>query len=221
MVFSLPPAKNPSRAPSGDQNGCPAPSVPGSTRSSARARSRIRIFGTPEASDAATARRRPSGETAVLTVSRVIATPSGSRADMVAGSAAGGAGRSMVDATTAAATTAASAPDQRARVRRRAGASSGIDGRSSRRRRASPASRSRSRGSFFRQRPINVRMCAGVSAGSAFQLTSSFSTAASVVEVSSPPKARRPASISNRTDPHAQMSARRSTDFPRACSGDM
>ena len=37
--------------------------------------------------------------------------------------------------------------------------------------------------------------------------------------VVSPPKARRPVSISNRTQPNAQMSVRLSTGLPRACSG--
>ena len=36
-----------------------------------------------------------------------------------------------------------------------------------------------------------------------------------------PSKARRPVSISNTTQPNAQMSVRRSTGAPRACSGLM
>ena len=39
--------------------------------------------------------------------------------------------------------------------------------------------------------------------------------------MSLPSNGRRPASISNSTAPNAQMSARLSTVFPRACSGDM
>jgi hypothetical protein len=41
-----------------------------------------------------------------------------------------------------------------------------------------------------------------------------LSTAASVIEMSSPSNARRPASISNTMTPKAQMSARRSTGVP-------
>lgn len=37
----------------------------------------------------------------------------------------------------------------------------------------------------------------------------------------SPENAATPASISKRTQPNAQMSERRSTRLPRACSGDM
>ena len=45
---------------------------------------------------------------------------------------------------------------------------------------------------------------------------------AAIVSVASvPAKARLPASISYSTQPNAQMSARLSTDFPRACSGLM
>ena len=46
-------------------------------------------------------------------------------------------------------------------------------------------------------------------------------TAASVRDKSSPGKERWPVSISNSTAPNAQMSARLSTTFPRACSGLM
>jgi len=62
---------------------------------------------------------------------------------------------------------------------------------------------------------------AGRSFGSALQSTSSFLTLASVIEMSSPSNARRPASISYSTTPNAQMSARLSTARPRACSGAM
>ena len=50
---------------------------------------------------------------------------------------------------------------------------------------------------------------------------SSRSTAATISLTVSPPKSRPPVSISYSTAPKAQMSARRSTAFPRACSGDM
>ena len=62
---------------------------------------------------------------------------------------------------------------------------------------------------------------AGTVGGSASQSGSRFSTVASVSDMSSPSNARLPVSISNSTQPNAQMSARLSTVFPRACSGDM
>ena len=64
-------------------------------------------------------------------------------------------------------------------------------------------------------------MAAGVSAGKALQSGSFVSTNANVSETSSPSNTRRPASISYSTQPNAQMSARLSTAFPRACSGLM
>jgi hypothetical protein len=57
--------------------------------------------------------------------------------------------------------------------------------------------------------------------GSAFHRGSSFSTLANVVETSSPSNVRTPVNISYNTAPNAQMSARRSTALPRACSGAM
>jgi hypothetical protein len=80
---------------------------------------------------------------------------------------------------------------------------------------------SRHFGSFSRQRRSRRRIGAGRSAGSACQFTSSLITLASVTEMSSPWNARRPESISYNTAPNAQISARRSTAFPRACSGAM
>ena len=82
-------------------------------------------------------------------------------------------------------------------------------------------SRNRVRRSRSRQRRRTRRTEAGVSAGSADQSTSRISTAASVSDTVSPSNALRPESISYRTAPNAQMSARLSTDLPRACSGDM
>jgi len=64
-------------------------------------------------------------------------------------------------------------------------------------------------------------MPAGVSGGRAFQSGSFVITNASVSVTSSPPNARVPVSISNSTQPNAQMSARLSIVFPRACSGAM
>jgi len=57
--------------------------------------------------------------------------------------------------------------------------------------------------------------CAGCHAGSLFRMP------AIVSDTSPSSNGRRPASISKRTTPKAQMSARRSTAFPRACSGDI
>ena len=61
----------------------------------------------------------------------------------------------------------------------------------------------------------------GVSRGNRVQSGVDVSTAASVSDTVSPGKGRTPASISYSTAPKAQMSARRSTGFPRACSGAM
>jgi hypothetical protein len=60
-----------------------------------------------------------------------------------------------------------------------------------------------------------------MSSGSASQSGSSLSTEASVSEIVSPENARSPLSISYRTQPKDQTSARLSTGRPRACSGDM
>ena len=85
--------------------------------------------------------------------------------------------------------------------------------------RASPISRNRRVGSLSRHRRSSRRTPEGTAAGSAPPSGSVVSTDASVSEVVSPVKSRRPVSISNSTTPNAQMSARRSTGLPRACSG--
>ena len=64
-------------------------------------------------------------------------------------------------------------------------------------------------------------MARGVADGNAVQSGSLLMTATSTSVTSSPWKARRPVSISFSTHPNAQMSARLSMAFPRACSGDM
>ena len=87
--------------------------------------------------------------------------------------------------------------------------------------RASPISRSLNFGSRSRQRSISVRRAGGVSAGRRSSLMGSLMTAAIVSVTVSPSKRRSPLSISNSTTPNAQMSARVSTAFPRACSGLM
>ena len=63
--------------------------------------------------------------------------------------------------------------------------------------------------------------CAGTCEGSDCQDGSDFITSASVSDTFSPENARRPDTISNRTAPNAQTSARLSTAVPWACSGAM
>jgi hypothetical protein len=87
--------------------------------------------------------------------------------------------------------------------------------------RASPMACSRVLASFFRQRVSNRRSPAGVVAGTALQSGSLLMTDTIVSVTSSPRNARVPDSISNSTAPNAQMSPRRSTVLPRACSGAM
>jgi hypothetical protein len=63
-------------------------------------------------------------------------------------------------------------------------------------------------------------MAGGVVAGSASHTGSPLRIPAIVSDiVSSDANGRPPASISKSTQPNAQMSARRSTGLPRACSG--
>ena len=62
-LISLPPAKNPSDLPSGDQNGCFAPSVPSITVASRESSDRTNRRGAELPVTAVKARRRPSGET--------------------------------------------------------------------------------------------------------------------------------------------------------------
>ena len=87
--------------------------------------------------------------------------------------------------------------------------------------RASPMSRSRMRGSRSRHRAMRRWRRSGVAAGSVVQSGSFVSTKASMSDTVAPSKSRVPATISHSTAPNAQMSARLSTVFARACSGDM
>ena len=87
--------------------------------------------------------------------------------------------------------------------------------------RASPIHCSRFLGSLSRQRASSLRTGGGVSGGSASRSGGSLSTEARTSDTVSPSKSLRPVSISHSTTPKAQMSARRSTFLPRACSGDM
>ena len=61
----------------------------------------------------------------------------------------------------------------------------------------------------------------GTAAGDRSHSGSLIITAASVSDTVSPSNTRCPVSISKRTTPKAQMSARLSTGLPRACSGDI
>ena len=61
----------------------------------------------------------------------------------------------------------------------------------------------------------------GVPSGRCSQSGSSLMTDARISEAFSPANSRSPVSISKRTTPNAQMSARLSTALPLACSGDM
>ena len=86
--------------------------------------------------------------------------------------------------------------------------------------RASPMSLRRRFGSFSRQRRSSRRSGAGRSAGSACQFTSSLSTLASVIEMSSPSNARRPRQHLVEHDAKGpDVGALDRPALPRACSG--
>ena len=86
---------------------------------------------------------------------------------------------------------------------------------------ASPIPWSRCFESRSRQRRSRWRIPLGVSAGSRDQSMLSRTTAAMTSVTFSPWKSARPVTISKRTTPNDQMSARLSTGLPRACSGAM
>ena len=87
--------------------------------------------------------------------------------------------------------------------------------------RAIDASERRWRGSFVNARRSSRRTAVGVTAGRVLQ-SGSLLTTATIVSVTLPlSNARVPVSISNSTQPNAQMSVRLSTAWPRACSGLM
>ena len=149
----------------------------------------------------------------------------GSTASFSAGTVAG-AGRPPRSAHAAAAAIASVATAQGTKAdARRGGVMPGTAGATSSSSassiRASAMSCSRCFGSFCRQRPRSRRTRGGTPAGRAAKSGAVFRTAASRSETVSPSKSRRPVSISKRTTPKAQMSARLSTALPRACSGDM
>ena len=87
--------------------------------------------------------------------------------------------------------------------------------------RASPMSRRRRFGSRSRQRATSSRTRRGTSPGNCDRSIGFDSTPETTSATDSPSNNRRPLSISKRTTPKAQMSARRSTGRPRACSGAM
>src|SRR5215469_13075215 len=87
--------------------------------------------------------------------------------------------------------------------------------------RASPIACRRCLGSLIKHRCTNSRILCGVFSGSCESSGSPRTTAASLSVIVSPSNAGIPVSISYSTQPNAQMSARRSTDLPLACSGDM
>ncbi len=140
----------------------------------------------------------------------------------LAAGGSGGSGFNWKYAAVAAAAIAA-APTTAAHVRSRrpsratATAPDGVGSSSASSRQASPMWRSRCRGSFSRQLAMSRRTRRGTRSHAGVSLI----TAASVSPTSSPPKGRAPVSISYRTQPNAQMSARLSTGWPRACSGLM
>ena len=86
---------------------------------------------------------------------------------------------------------------------------------------ATAMSGSRRRSSFSRQRRSKRWMLSGVVAGKSAQSGSRSRIAAMWSETVSPGNAIWPVSISYKTQPNAQTSARLSTALPRACSGDM
>ena len=117
-----------------------------------------------------------------------------------------------------------SATSVRADQRRGAGTGAGSAGvaiASSSSIRASAMSWSRRLASFWRQRVNRRRMLSGVAAGNRVHAGSAPTTAAKVSVTVSRANAGEPVSISNSTQPKAQMSVRLSTGWPLACSGLM
>ncbi len=232
IVLSLVDVKKPIRRLSGDQKGRTAPVASSSRRATLEESDRTHSSeSAPLTLPTMNATVVPSGEITTPVESGNISVPAGDRIDRRIAPWFGATGARGQRRATAPAvrTTPASAGQKRATSEGRPiGAAAAPlrsttagDSGSSSSRRASPMALSRRRGSFSRQRRSRRRRGRGRSAGSASQSTSSLITLASVTEMSSPSKARRPVSISYSTTPKAQMSARRSTALPRACSGAM
>ena len=207
-------------SPSGDHSTTlkpSIPSVPGSRRGSGSARSRI------ESPPFCTHRRRsPSGEIEIGKTPLPHATVMWKALPATSGPTTPS-GRSGV--TTSQATPATTSPATKASAwpfaRTGTSPESAASASPARTTRASPTSRSRTRGSFCRQRRSRRRTSAGTAAGSSDQSGSRSTIAARTSVSDSPAKTRRPVRHSYITHPKAQMSVRRSTGLPRACSGDM
>ncbi len=202
--FSLPSAKNATSVPSGDQNGMSPPSAPDRRVGVPFERSLSQSAGTPVSSSiACSTSRSPPGESANPAPSevpgggssdtsrRLVASvrawpmshrPPKTSAASAAAAATSQAGRALGDG----ADETAASPEGRLRIT--SGSLSST--------RASPMSRNRCFGSRSRHRRTSPTSAGGVSAGSAANSGSRISTAASVVEMSSPSNARRPVSIS-------------------------
>ena len=226
MILNPPPAStNAIDTPSGAHSRFRTPSVPGtaSTVSEPRDRTKRRR---PKPEKAMNPSRRPSGETGRLLAWRRRTSPSGAATENRIGSAAAsGDGPVLRPNTAVARRTPARTPlPTNIAVRRRprparsgwsdrSGESGGSGGLtpSSISSRATPTCGRRFRTSRSKQRRSSVRTADGVSAGRASRSSSVLRTAASVSEMSVPPNAWRPVSISNSRTPNAQMSARLST----------
>ena len=232
--FNLPSAKNPTHSPSGEKNGLTAPKVPGIGRAVPESSARtISCVVVPRPATYTIA--RPSGDI-VTAPSSVVATRSSSgnvienftslaRADEPSRCQ----GMPATTPTSAPAATNAAEPSH-ARLRGGAGHSGLRSSRIARRVRrcdvlelqldvANVADAAAM--ILLEAAPKQPTHGGGVSAGSVAQSGSFSRMPATMSERVLPSKARRPVSISNSTQPNAQMSVRRSTGAPRACSGLM
>ena len=223
MRKSVPLAKNPRERLLGDQNGKEAPSVPARGRALPVTSERSHSMARP--SEAATkASVWPSGESASDTMSVVGGVVISTLSAGTAFSPLSLSDQSHTPPATRHTRSAAAHPRRsRELVRddvavRAAGGSLAASSIASR---ASRMSASLCFRSFSRHRRSRRRTLGGVSTGRRDQFGWSLMTAAITSVVSVPPKARSPVSISNSTQPHAQISAPRSTTRPRACSGLM
>jgi hypothetical protein len=198
-------AKNPMERPSGDQNGCAPPSVPGMARTSWEPRSRNQILQVDSVPARPTnTRRAPSGES----VAECAIIPSGRpSSDTVRRGVADAGDRSSHQVPPTAPRASTATPTARRRqsgngpawtdASDRGTISSGAPAStSSSTTRASPIACRRSRGLLRRHRRSSRTTGAGVSPGRAPQSGSSLRTLASTCEVVSPTNRRRPASIS-------------------------
>jgi hypothetical protein len=192
--FSTPAAANAMKRLSGDQNRDDAPVVPGNICVPPVSRSRTRIEVPPRCAATTSATYRPSGETAIGEYEFASSfQSSGNGIASCTGRISAGRRTNMTRATAkpmaatpAMAATVHARRELRDRVEETGTAPSSSSGS------ASPMSRSRRRGSFWRQRCSSGRRRAGTAA----QSGSPLMTVASVSETSSPANARRPVTIS-------------------------